>query len=469
MLRDLREVGAITDAQARAAAAAPLGARREPPPTDRFPSFTGLVRDELSRRLGGGSAEHDGLWVFTTLDPVWQAEAESTLVAGVAAVEAQRGRRPDQPLQGAFVAMDAATGAVRAVVGGRGLVSGDFNRATRALRQPGSAIKPIVYAAALDPTRGAPQFTPASTLADERRSFDTPEGPWTPRNDEGDYHASVTLAKGLAKSLNVATANLVQAIGADRIARDAGRFGLTGMKPVASIGLGTNEVTLLALVSAYTPFSNGGVRPEPTVLRAAVTVRGRDVALRLERPRRVLPEPTAALMTGLLEDVVTFGVSYPLKKTYGFLRPVAGKTGTTNDYHDAWFLGFTPDVTAGVWVGYDQPAPLGAPAAQIALPVWARVMTRVLDGYPPRPFASDAGLDLVWIDPYSGGLARPDCPRPMRVPFLPGTAPTTPCRLDHAADWAKIRADALAESLRVDTSAVDSTAMPPDEDEPSPP
>ena len=465
VLMDLVEVGAIDSASAGAADRSRLALHHVPPPPNRFPAIGAFLRDELSRRLETGAADHWGLAVLTTIDPVWQAEAESLVIEGLDALESPN---PRDYLQGAFVAMSPSNSEVRAMVGGRDMQAFGFNRATQALRQPGSAIKPIVYAAALDPARGAPAFTPASTVPDLRRSFETPEGPWTPRNDQEDYHEQATLAKGLAKSLNVATANLVQRIGPGTVARYCERFGLGRPKPVASIGLGSNEVTPLALTSAYTVFVNSGMRAEPTAVRAVADPRGRDPMPRLAAPIRVLPARTAALMTGLLENVVTFGVAYPLRKSYGFSRPVAGKTGTTNDYNDGWFVGFTPRVVAGMWVGHDQPRPLAGPAAETALRVWARVMNRLLDGVPATEFASDRKLEWVPIDPYTGGRARGDCPSPMRVPFLPGTAPTTACRRDHAADWERIRAAALADSTKRDSlfreglmRYADSTAVEP--------
>jgi penicillin-binding protein 1A len=391
--------------------------------------------------------------VFTALDPVWQSHAEEELPRGVADLERWRGRL-EQPLEGAFVALDPTTGYVRAMVGGRAPHAGDFNRAIQARRQPGSAIKPLVYAAALDVSR----FTPATTVPNLRREFDTPQGPWAPRNDEGDYHPQVTLAKALAKSLNVATANVVEAVGPEEVARYAGRFGLQGLRAVPSIGLGTSEVTLLDLTSAYTAFPNQGVRRAPSAVRVVLDGRGRVLSQPPARAMRVMPPTVAALMTGLLEDVVIFGVSYPLRARYGFYQPLGGKTGTTNDFNDAWFVGFTPDVTAGVWVGYDVPQSLRRSASETALAVWAGVMRRLLDGFPPRPFQGSDGLDLVWIDPWSGGLARSDCPRPMRVPFLPGTAPRNFCARDHAADWiaiaeAQARADSVAAAARQDSTA----------------
>jgi membrane carboxypeptidase/penicillin-binding protein len=157
-------------------------------------------------------------------------------------------------------------------------------------------------------------------------------------------------------------------------------------------------------------------------------------------------------MRALLEDVVIFGIAYPLRATYGFTRPCGGKTGTSNDYHDAWFVGFTPEVVAAVWVGYDVPRSLGAPAAQVAIPVWAGIMSHLLEGFPPTPFPARDDLELAWIDPWTGGLARRDCPHPLRVPFIRGTVPKGFCTRDHRAEWDGARADSLAPS-RADTSA----------------
>ncbi len=459
VLNVMREGGLIDSATTEAAATAPLSLRCVPPPRDRFPSFMTATRQELLRQLPRGAVEGWGLSVFTTCDVVWQQAAEVELARGVDAQEAWRGRGFG-PLQGAFVLLDPPTGEVRAIVGGRDPGRGDFNRATQALRQPGSAIKPVVYAAALDPRRGGKRFTPGSTVPDLRREFSTPEGPWSPRNDEGDYHETVTLAKALCKSLNLATANLVEQLGAATVARYAKRFGLGDPEPVASIGLGTHEVTPLALADAYTVFVNGGWRREPTTVRAVADSRG--VAMRRPERKRidVVPEPAAALARGLLENVVTFGISYPLRATYGFTRPCGGKTGTTNDYHDAWFMGFTPDVVAGVWVGYDQPQSMSRPAARVALPVWAGIMNRVLAGFPATEFPSRNDEKLVWVDPFTGLLARGDCPAPLRVPFLLGTEPGAPCGRDHTADWQAIHAEALADSLA--RAAADSLAAPVD-------
>jgi penicillin-binding protein 1B len=446
VLEEMAGLGRLSPAMAARARAWPLDARRHEPPPDRYPSYVDYAREALGRALPAGAAEHWGLAVLTHLDLVWQEAAGVALAQGVDDQQRWRGRTPD-PLQGAFVVLDPATSAVRVVVGGRDPQAGDFNRATRARRQTGSAIKPVVYAAALDPRRSGPRFTPASTVPDLRRTFDAGDTTWTPRNDEGEYHPQVTLAKALAKSLNVATSNVVEAVGAPTVARYAEAFGLGRMKPVASIGLGPNEVTLLALTNAYAVFPDGGVRHEPTPLRAVVDADGRSLAVPRARPTTVLPPEIAALMTGLLEDVVIYGVAYPLRADYGFTRPSGGKTGTTNDYNDAWYVGFTPDAVAGVWVGYDTPQSLNRPAAQSALPVWAGVMNRLLEDFPPTPFAGDAGLELAWIDPWSGKLAAAGCPV-MRVPFLPGTAPRDYCTPPPDSARADSLGGSPADSLR---------------------
>jgi penicillin-binding protein 1B len=446
VLHDLVETGALDPEAAAVEIGRPLEVRAGNPKPGRFPSFTGYVHEYLRTRLAAGAAEHSGLSIYTTLDPVWQERAEAILPRSVAEL-GDRGIA--DTLQGAYAALDPHSGAVRAMVGGRNVQAGDFNRAFQALRQPGSAIKPVVYAAALDPDRGGKAFDPASTVPDRIRDFETAQGPWRPHNDEEEYHDQVTLAKALAKSLNVATANLVAVIDPHVVTRYAERFGLHGFKSVPSIGLGTNEVTLIALTDAYTTFSNGGVRRDATPLRAVIGPTGRPFYDASIQEVRAIPERTASLMTGLLEDVVIFGVSNPLRKKYGFTRPVAGKTGTTNDYHDAWFIGFTPDVVAGLWLGYDQPKTLGAPAAELALPVWAKTTSSLLEHFPPTEFESDRGLELAWIDPWDGALAGPKCPSTMRVPFLPGTAPRQVCTRDHTADWQAKFAKRAADSLAI--------------------
>lgn len=444
-VKDMVETGVIDTEAGVKILLSPLPERPGPSEPEQYPSYAGHVFETLAP-IDRDALMFHGLTVMTHLDLVAQQTAERELAVGVETLERQIGRRPT-PLQGAFVMIDPASGAVRAMVGGRTTRAGDFNRASQARRQCGSAIKPIVYAAALDETRKGPRFTPATVVPDLPREFPTPEGPWKPRNDDGEYHATVTIGKALAHSINVATANIVDSLGPATVARYGDRFGLRGLKPVASIGLGSNEVTLRDLVSAFAVFPAGGVRREPTPVRAVFDIHGRALMRANLTASRVIPAPTAALMTNLLEDVVIFGIAYPLRRSYGYMFPLGGKTGTTNDYKDGWFVGFTPEMAAGVWVGYDQPQSLNGPAVNTALPVWARIMGPLFAGRPNAPFDSDRELKEVWIDPWSGGLATSDCPSKLRVGMMPGTAPRFACTRDHTADWQRVFERRFADSL----------------------
>jgi penicillin-binding protein 1B len=473
VLRDMVAAKRLDPARAAELSARPLDVRRGTTPLEPYPSYSGLVRDQLAAMVPPDAVTHDGLIVTTRMDVVWQQRAEAGLADAVASLDDGSAVTADgrvAALEGAFVALEPGSGAVLAVVGGRRPRLGGFNRAYQARRQTGSAIKPVVYAAALS----TGHFTPASTVSDQQRTFQTDRGPWTPRNDDGTYHDEVTLVKALERSLNVATTNLVDAIGPQSVARAAERFGLGRLKPVMSIGLGSNEATLIDLTRAFAVFGDGGMLHPVTTIGAVADHGGHAVpvyagslvrgaaraASRPERATRVISEPVAALMTGLLTDVVRFGVAYPLRNVYGFTRPVAGKTGTTDDYRDAWFVGYTPDIVAGVWIGYDRPRSLGRLAVQTALPAWAMVVGPMLAGFPPTPFASDSRLEWHDLEPWSGTLASFGCSS-QPVPFLPGTAPTKYCTpsqpigpgLDHADSSvigaARPRADArLATAAR---------------------
>ena len=452
VLRDMVAARRLTVAGAAALAERPLNVRRGAPPVERFPSYVGFVRDQLSATLSPEVVTGHGLIVFTRMDLAWQSAAERGLADGIAALDGGGRGRP--PLEGAFVALEPGTGAVRAMVGGRAPASGAFNRAYQARRQTGSAIKPIVYAAAFAADRG---FTPATVVPDMPRTFQTDRGPWTPRNDDGTHHPRASLVKALERSLNVATTNLVELIGPRYVARVARRFGLGELKPVMSIGLGSNESTLLDLARAFAVFGDGGVLAPLSAFSAVTDRTGRIVVEAPEERPRVIPEPVAALMTGLLTNVVRFGVAYPLRTTYAMTRPLAGKTGTTDDYRDGWFVGFTPDIVAGVWVGYDRPRSLGRLAADTALPVWARIVGAMLRGFPPRPFVSDSRLEWHQIEPWSGRLATREC-RSEPVPFLPGTAPSAYCEPDTLYGPMEMPDSlAVADSTQADSSRADSS------------
>jgi membrane carboxypeptidase/penicillin-binding protein len=313
--------------------------------------------------------------VHTTLDWDAQRAAERALASEVAALERRmarggRGRVPaaaPRP-QAALVAIDPETGEVRALVGGRDFHESPFDRARQARRQPGSAFKPIVFAAALE--HG---FGPGSLLRQLDRPLPTPEGDWLPG---GDVRTEATLREALRVSSNRAAVHLADRVGLARVLDYAGRLGIDSALPrVPSLALGSGELTLLELTAAYAPFGNGGMRVPPVLITRVENARGDVLHDARTPPVRVLSSSTAFLMTSMLTDVVTRGTASRVRRL-GLSAPAAGKTGTTNDFNDAWFVGFTPTLLAGVWVGFDAPRQIMADgyAADVAVPLWARFM-----------------------------------------------------------------------------------------------
>ncbi len=420
VLEELERVGHLRPGESARLGQTPLGLRRGTTPAERFPSYAGYVNHVLDQLIRPRAGTHFGLSIFTTMDLAWQELAEDAMESGLAKLDP--GRRRDR-LEGAFVALDPSRSSVLAMVGGRTSETGHFNRAYQARRQPGSAIKPFVYAAAFASGRG---ITPATTVADTQVTYGRGRQAWRPRNFDGTYHPEVTLAKALEKSLNVATTSLVEMIGPHAVVDVAERFGLGRLKPVLSIGLGSNEVTLLDLTNAYAAFQTAGMLHHPSPLRLVLNRRGVRVAGPSLEATQAIPPGIAALMTGLLQNIVRYGVASPLRTVYGMARPLGGKTGTSNDFHDAWFVGITPHVVGGVWVGYDRPRSIGRAAAHSAIPLWARTVGRMLEGFPPAPFLDASHLEWADMNPWSGCLADSAGTGEL-TPFLPGTAPLSTC------------------------------------------
>jgi len=426
VLRAMEETHKLPPGEAARLAALSLDVRRGQTPTERFPSYSSYLNEVLDHTLHHHAATHYGLSVYTTMDLAWQGEAEAAIESGLARMDGGSHR---DPLQGAFVALEPSRCRVVAMVGGRSAAPGSYNRAWQAERQTGSAIKPIVYAAAYASPMA---LTPATTVADTPRTFGRGRFAWTPHNFDGVYHPEVTLAKAMERSLNVATTNVVDWIGPRQVVDVAERFGLRGLKPVASVGLGSNEVGLIELVNAYAAFQNDGMLRQPSPLRVVVDRNGRKVAEPSDAASEAIPPAVASLMTALLQNVVRYGVASPLVSTYGFDRPVAGKTGTTNDFKDAWFVAFTPDIVAGTWVGYDRPKSIGLQAAHSALPLWAGAVGRMLEGFPPRAFAANADVTWADMDPWTGCLAD-SAAIAESTPFIRGTEPVSTCTDDSLA------------------------------------
>ena len=285
-------------------------------------------------------------------------------------------------VQGALVAIESDTGEIKAMVGGSDFDTSKFNRATQALRQTGSAFKPFVYTMALD--QG---MAPNDTVSDTPVSYPSGQGVWTPQNYDRKFEGTITLRRALAQSRNIPAVKLLSRFGVEKGIEYVKRFGVTSpnLAPYLPLALGSAEITLLEMTSAYTAFPNDGVRILPRFLKTVSDYNGEILEENQVDVKEVISQQTARAMVQLLRGVVEFGTAQQAKV---LKQPVAGKTGTTNDFTDAWFIGFTPKLTCGVWVGFDQKKTLGKAetGARAALPVWIDFMQHVLANAPVADF-----------------------------------------------------------------------------------
>ena len=428
VLAVMRRAGVIDEVAYRVAIASPIDTT-QPPGLRRAPYFTDYVAGFVEK-IPGLHGRLQGLKVYTTFDPEMEAHAAEAVSENLEQLEKRHSRlrrvRAKDQLQSAMVALDAETGAIRAMVGGRDYSSSQFNRAALAERQPGSAFKPIVYLAALDPERsplGSP-LTLASTLPDHPMSL----GGWTPVNYERTYQGQVTVVEALFESLNVPTAWVGSQLGPAKIVQTAHELGIGENLPaVLPISIGADETTLLELTGAYQVFASGGLRDPPYAVESVVDGAGHLIYRHEDEEKRVINPSVAFLITGALKQVLRYGTGAAATRM-GVDFPAAGKTGTTQDYHDGYFVGYTPELVCGIWVGFDQPQTLGMPGAQAALPAWVSFMNDAVSPDSPE-FPEPSGIVYATIDPQSGRLATPYCPRAIALPFLIGTAPTGTCPL----------------------------------------
>jgi penicillin-binding protein 1A len=364
--------------------------------------FQEEVRRQLMAMFGSERVLRGGLRVFTTYDPVLQRAAEESIRSRLA--EIARHRKQARDLQGSLVALDPTTGDVLALVGGRSFAESSFNRATQARRQAGSAFKPIVFAAALE--RG---FAPGSLLRDLDMPIDAIEGVWLPdgEHEEEEY----TLRRALKVSSNRAAVQLLQHVGVGTAVYYAHRLGIASELPeVPSLALGTGEVTLLELTAAYGVFANEGVLAAPRLVTRVEDADGTIIWSAPVQTQRAISRTNAFLMSSMLADVVSGGTAAGAR-TAGFKLPAGGKTGATDDYADAWFVGYTPHVVAGVWFGFDTPAPIMSRgfAGTVAVPAWARFMKTATAGARPDWYAVPSDVEKVAICRASGARAADGC------------------------------------------------------------
>jgi penicillin-binding protein 1B len=418
----LLEQERISELEHEEAIASPLGVKSFFVDANPAPHFAELLRGELLEVYGEDILESEGLAIHTTLDPALQRRANRALRAGVERLERRfpELEREESPLEAAFVAVAPRTGEILALVGGRDYARSQFNRVTQARRQPGSVFKPVVALAALRrESDSATRFTLASPLEDEPLSVRSGGRDWTPVNYDGEFRGDVTLRQSIEQSLNVPVARLGLEIGPERIIETARELGIDSpLDPVPSLALGAFEVTLLEMTRAYAVLAADGVLP---LLRAYVDVVDAEGEV-LDRKaihfeRRFDPEETY-LVTSALRGAVDRGTGQALRRL-GFSGPIAGKTGTTNDFRDAWFIGYTPDLLVGVWVGFDDGASLDIPGSVAALPIFADFVIDVLGPEGRAQFLEPGGLERVAIDPATGLRAVRGEPEL----FLVGTAP----------------------------------------------
>ena len=412
--------------------------------------------DELARQLPEVYDESllsvEGLRIYSTLDTMIQRAAVRALGEGLAELEERiaklapdgtpdgapdgaQGRDAEDdpqakkrgPLQGCLLAMRPQTGEILAMVGGREYASSQWNRCTLARRQVGSVFKPIVYAAALTRQSG-PLITLASIVQDEPLKIETRDGFWEPTNYDKKFRGPVLVRDALERSLNVPAVRIGQAVGIGKVIEMARRLGIQSSLPaVPSLALGTAEVSPLEILTVFATFANGGLRPTPRSFIGLLDDRGvGQEQWPLAGARRVLDAGTAFLTTSLLEGVVDRGTAAGIRAR-GLRGPIAGKTGTTDDEYDLWFVGFTPELVAVVWVGYDEPRPIGVPSSRGALPIWADFLAEVTGGRVRGAFLKPSGVEEVEIDPKSGARAMAGCPQHRSEFFLANSAPKQTC------------------------------------------
>jgi penicillin-binding protein 1A len=410
VLNQMRGMGVIDDETLERAKAESLqlnDALRREEPYGRF--FKEHVRKDLIARFGEERVYEGGLKVYTTLDLDMQRAADAEVQRALAELDARRSKRARAAadtgkLQASLLAIDPTSGEVRAMVGGRDFIQSNYNRATLARRQSGSAFKPFVYAAALEAG-----YTPASLIDDLNRPISTPQGAWVPE-DEHSAADAMTMRAALRTSSNRAAVRVFEEVGIRKAVSYAERIGVTGIPAVPSAALGAGEVTLESLTAAYAVFASGGVRRAPVYILKVEDADGQVLFTTPRQEEHVVSPQTAFLMSEMLSDVIDHGTAYKARQL-GFKLPAAGKTGTTNEYRDAWFVGYTPRLVTGVWVGFDQPQTImgNGYAGEVAVPVWARFMRTATKGDPDDWYKKPSGIVTANVCRLSGKRPGAGC------------------------------------------------------------
>jgi len=417
VLARMSAVGFATVEETEAAYQAPLQLMSHSAGPPKGSYFLDLVLNDLEERYGPEVVYHGGLKVSTTLDPQQQAWAVESVQSGLVKLDQLMGivdkdetanaKSLSHP-QGALVAVECNSGAVKALVGGRDYSETEFNRAIESNRLPGSGFKPFLYYAAFEKL----SLTPANVFVDKQITIPVVgASDWTPQNFGREHEGPMILKRALMKSVNAIAAQLVERTGPDAVIEVARRFGINSpLKPVYSLALGTSGVSPLEMAAAFSTFAIGGIRHEPFWIRRVEDPLGRVLEEQIVRGQRSLDASIGFQVVDMMRGVLTTGTGRVVRRM-GFDLPAAGKTGTSDDFRDAWFTGFTPTLSVSVWVGFDRGVSMrdvngiGITGGRGAAPIWAEFMIKATNGEPPREFTVPADIHFETVDPVSGEIA----------------------------------------------------------------
>ncbi len=391
--------------------------------------FLDLVIDSLEQLYGAQVVYHGGLKVFTTLDPQLQAWAVASVQEGLETLDEEMGilkAESDQRPQGALAAVETRSGAVKAMVGGRDYAETEYNRAVYSQRLPGSGFKPFVYYAAFE----SENLHPATVAVDRPVRIPVVGArDWEPQNFSRRHRGPMILKRAFTQSVNTIAAQLVEQTGPETVIQAAQQCGIQSpLEPVYSVALGTSGVSPLEMASAFSTFATGGIRHDPFWIQRVEDAYGHVLQERIVGGLKSLNPEIAHQVVDMMQAVIDSGTGKVIRRL-GFRLPAAGKTGTTNDFRDAWFTGFTPTLSCSVWVGFDRETGLrdrngrGITGGRGAAPIWADFMKRAFEGEPAREFPAPDGIHLVSVDPITGLPAEPSDPAAALVALRPGQTP----------------------------------------------
>jgi penicillin-binding protein 1B len=427
VLKNMSKQKWITQEEYKTASALPMKPTGSQYYGRKAPYFIDYLSGQLEQLYSKEDLATLGLSINTTLDTEVQKAAETALANGLARYEKSRPslkqKDPAKQLQGAVIVIQPKTGYILAMVGGRNYNVSQFNRITQSKRQPGSTFKPFVYLSSLD------RFTPATRLSNVPVTYKLTGQDWTPENYEPMAEQEMSMRWALAHSVNIATVDLAMRVGMENIVKTASAFHFsTPLEPYPSLALGAMEVIPIELARAYCAFAADGLLPVPLSLKSVSDETGDTLNSKHMEVEQVITPAKAFIMDSLLNSVTTEGTAASLK-SLGVTQPVAGKTGTTSDYKDAWFVGFTPDILAMVWIGFDDGTPMKGTGASAALPIWAELMKNIPEYLSGGWFRRPEGVIDRVVCSESGLLAHQGCPEPINEVFLEGLEPTEYCTI----------------------------------------